>query len=147
MFCPVCQSEYVEGITRCPEDDVDLVVELAERPEGVGPVPPGAVEYDLVPEGAVLIFQAGVVELGEPRADVLHTVLAEHGIPCYVTRERSGPGDVVEVYVQEADLTRAEELTAEADGAAVREAAMHRKAQFASFHEYPGASGEVEGEA
>jgi hypothetical protein len=125
---------------------VDLVAELPEHPEGVGPAAPGGAEYDLVPEGAVLIFRASVVDLGEPRADVIHTVLQEHGITCFVTRERSGPGDVVEAYVLAADLTRAEELTAEADGAAGRAASMHRRAQFSSFHEYPESTGEVEGD-
>ena len=28
MFCPVCESEYEAGVTRCPDDDVDLVVRL-----------------------------------------------------------------------------------------------------------------------
>jgi hypothetical protein len=28
MFCPVCESEYEAGITRCPEDDTDLVERL-----------------------------------------------------------------------------------------------------------------------
>jgi hypothetical protein len=28
MFCPVCESEYNPGITRCPEDDVALVEKL-----------------------------------------------------------------------------------------------------------------------
>jgi len=28
MFCPVCESEYKAGITRCPDDDVDLVDRL-----------------------------------------------------------------------------------------------------------------------
>ena len=25
MFCPICEAEYQPGITRCPEDEVDLV--------------------------------------------------------------------------------------------------------------------------
>jgi hypothetical protein len=28
MFCPICESEYQPGVTRCPDDDVDLVERL-----------------------------------------------------------------------------------------------------------------------
>ena len=28
MFCPVCESEYEAGITRCPDDDAELVERL-----------------------------------------------------------------------------------------------------------------------
>ena len=28
MFCPVCESEYQPGITRCPDDNIDLVDRL-----------------------------------------------------------------------------------------------------------------------
>ena len=28
MFCPVCESEYEAGVTRCPDDDVELVEHL-----------------------------------------------------------------------------------------------------------------------
>ena len=28
MFCPICESEYNPGVTRCPDDDVDLVDKL-----------------------------------------------------------------------------------------------------------------------
>jgi hypothetical protein len=28
MFCPVCEAEYRAGITRCPDDDADLVARL-----------------------------------------------------------------------------------------------------------------------
>jgi hypothetical protein len=28
MFCPVCESEYEAGITRCPDDDAELVARL-----------------------------------------------------------------------------------------------------------------------
>jgi len=29
MFCPVCESEYEAGVTRCPEDEVALVDHLS----------------------------------------------------------------------------------------------------------------------
>ncbi len=28
MFCPVCEAEYEPGITRCPDDEIDLVERL-----------------------------------------------------------------------------------------------------------------------
>ena len=31
MYCPVCESEYNPGITRCPDDDAELVEQL--KPE------------------------------------------------------------------------------------------------------------------
>lgn len=31
MFCPVCESEYEVGITRCPDDDAELVERLSEQ--------------------------------------------------------------------------------------------------------------------
>jgi hypothetical protein len=29
MFCPVCESEYEAGITRCPDDNAELVERLS----------------------------------------------------------------------------------------------------------------------
>ena len=29
MFCPICESEYEPGVTRCPDDDVQLVEKLS----------------------------------------------------------------------------------------------------------------------
>jgi hypothetical protein len=31
MFCPVCESEYHSGVTRCPDDGVDLVEALSTQ--------------------------------------------------------------------------------------------------------------------
>ena len=31
MFCPVCESEYEAGITRCPDDDTELVERLTSE--------------------------------------------------------------------------------------------------------------------
>jgi hypothetical protein len=28
MFCPVCEAEYNPGVTRCPDDDAELVEQL-----------------------------------------------------------------------------------------------------------------------
>jgi hypothetical protein len=28
MYCPVCESEYNPGVTRCPDDDAELVEQL-----------------------------------------------------------------------------------------------------------------------
>lgn len=30
MFCPVCESEYKSGVTRCPDDGADLVETATE---------------------------------------------------------------------------------------------------------------------
>ena len=34
MFCPTCESEYEAGITRCPDDETDLVDRLTVENTG-----------------------------------------------------------------------------------------------------------------
>ena len=106
MFCPTCESEYNPGITRCPDDDTELV----ER---------------LTPE-------TGATDTSEARFVVLHTlsspaegemvsdILRQNGVRAVV---QSGANDAfspvfsvtspgVAVLVDERDLDQARELYA-----------------------------------
>jgi hypothetical protein len=116
VFCPVCEAEYVEGITHCPEDDVELVEELVppERPRRSPP-------SDLV----VVHRLTGQPELGEPRTELIRAALEENGIPVAISGEFELPRiaygtalgpPVVEILVSPADAGRAREIIAEVEG-------------------------------
>jgi len=106
MFCPVCESEYQEGFTHCPDDDVELVKELST--------------------------EAGATDQSEARFVALHTlsmpaeaemvndILRQNGIRSVI---QSGGNDAfapvfsatspgVAVLVDERDLDRAKEIYA-----------------------------------
>jgi len=106
MFCPVCESEYQEGFTRCPDDDVELVKELST--------------------------EAGASDQSEARFVALHTlsmpaeaemvndILRQNGVRSVI---QSGGNDAfapvfsatspgVAVLVDERDLDRAKEIYA-----------------------------------
>ena len=34
MFCPTCEAEYEPGITRCPDDETELVDQLTPETTG-----------------------------------------------------------------------------------------------------------------
>jgi len=106
MFCPVCESEYLEGFTHCPDDDVELVRELST--------------------------EAGATDQSEARFVALHTlsmpaeaemvndILRQNGVRSVI---QSGGNDAfapvfsatspgVAVLVDERDLDRAREIYA-----------------------------------
>ena len=103
MFCPICESEYQPGLTRCPDDDVELVERL--NPE---------TSHD-ASEARVLVLH----NLGSPaEAEMVNDILAQNGIRSFV---QSGSADTLSpllstvspgaaVLVDERDYDRALEL-------------------------------------
>ncbi len=103
MFCPVCESEYEPGVTRCAEHDVELVERLS-------------------PETAHDLSEARFVPLhnvGSPaEAEMVHDLLQQNGIRSAVQSGGSdafapllsttAPGALV--LVDERDLDRAIEI-------------------------------------
>jgi hypothetical protein len=104
MFCPVCESEYEPGITKCPDDDAELVERLNTE------------------DGAQDNSEARFVALhnvGSPaEAEMVNDILAQNGIRSAVQSGGSdafspllsatSPGAVV--LVDERDYDRAQEL-------------------------------------
>ncbi len=103
MFCPICESEYGPGITRCTDDDVDLVQRL--NPE---------ISHD-ESEARVVVLH----NLGSPsEAEMVNDILQQNGIRSFV---KSGGADALSpalstvspgatVLVDERDFYRAMEL-------------------------------------
>ena len=105
MFCPVCESEYNPGVTRCPDDDAELVEQLA----------PETSSDDSAARFVTLHTLSSPAE-GEMVTDLLR----QNGIRAVV---QSGANDAfspvfsavspgVAVLVDERDLDRARELYA-----------------------------------
>ena len=104
MFCPTCEAEYEPGITRCPDDDTDLVDRLT--PENTGR---DSSEARFVP----------LFKLGSPaEAEMVNDIFSKNGIRSVI---KSGGNDAfspllsatfegAEVFVDERDTDRATEL-------------------------------------
>ena len=106
MFCPVCEAEYEPGITRCPDDDTELVEALS---------PETGAQDDSEARFVVLHTLSSPAE-GEMVADIL----TQNGVRAAV---QSGANDAfspvfsavspgVAVLVDERDLDRAREVYA-----------------------------------
>ncbi len=106
MFCPLCEAEYQPGITRCPDDDLELV----ERLDASNTVRDHS-EARFVP----------LHNLGTPaEAEMINDILSQNGIRSVV---QSGGADALSpllsttspgaaILVDERDFDRAKELYA-----------------------------------
>jgi len=121
VFCPVCEAEFVEGVTRCPDDEVDLV-------EYAPPKHPNRGRRHPPPDGNLVVVHKflGQPQLGEPRAEFIRTALEENHIDVWISGGFSTPGPYgralgyptdVEILVSREDAPRAREIIAEVEGA------------------------------
>jgi hypothetical protein len=104
MFCPICESEYEPGITRCPDDDTALVERLT--PENTLH---DSSEARFVP----------LHNLGSPaEAEMVNDILTKNGIRSVI---KSGGADALSpllsatsegavIFVDERDADRALEV-------------------------------------
>ena len=104
MFCPVCESEYEAGITRCPDHEVELVERLTSE--------------NTVHDHSEARF-VPLHNIGSPaEAEMVADILGQNGVRVAV---QSGGSDALSpllsaaspgalVLVDERDLGRAQEL-------------------------------------
>jgi hypothetical protein len=104
MFCPVCESEYESGITRCPDDNSALVKRLTS----------GNTAHDSSEATFIRLHH-----LGSPaEAEMVNDILTKNGIRSVI---KSGGADALSpllsatregaiIFVDERDFDRAKEL-------------------------------------
>lgn len=104
MFCPVCESEYEEGIDRCPDDNSDLVPKLTAE--------------NTLHDGSEASFRVLHSFNAPPEAEMVNDILKQNGVRSVI---RSGGADALSpllssgalgaaVLVDERDYDRAQEL-------------------------------------
>lgn len=98
MFCPTCSSEYLEGLTRCSECDVDLVDELPKPDHSGQPLKLAHV-------------------CGAASADMIEELLKNNGVEVVLQGEQTaltfpaaGTLTEVRVWVQESEIDKSKEL-------------------------------------
>jgi len=103
MFCPVCEAEYESGITRCPDDNTDLVDQLT---------PENSRDSS---EAKFVLFH----KLGSPaEAEMVNDIFVKNGVRSAV---KSGGADAFSpllsstsegavIFVDERDIDRAQEV-------------------------------------
>ena len=104
MFCPVCEAEYESGVTRCTDDDVELVDRLT---------------VDNVTHDTSEARFVQMHKLGSPaEAEMVNDILRNNGIRSVV---KSGGNDALSpllsataegavILVDERDFDRAQEI-------------------------------------
>jgi hypothetical protein len=104
MFCPVCESEYEAGITRCPDDNSELVPRLTSE--------------NTAHDSSEATFLP-LHHLGSPaEAEMVDDILTKNGIRSVI---KSGGADALSpllsatsegavIFVDERDFDRAREL-------------------------------------
>ena len=106
MFCPVCESEYEAGITRCPDDNSELVARLT----------PANMAHDSSEAKFMPLHN-----LGSPaEAEMVNDIFTKNGIRSVVQSggadafspllSSTSPGSVI--LVDERDFDRAKDLYA-----------------------------------
>ena len=104
MFCPVCESEYEEGVTQCPDDNTELVERLTAE----------NTLHDHSEARFVPLHNVG----SPAEAEMVNDMLVQNGIRSAV---QSGSSDVFSpllsnsspgamILVDERDLDRAQEI-------------------------------------
>ena len=104
MFCPVCESEYQPGVSRCPDDGAELVPQLDPSPA----------RHDDSEARFVLLHNFG----SPAEAEMVDDILKQNDIRSVV---RSGGDDTLSpllsstalgaaILVDERDYDRAEEI-------------------------------------
>jgi hypothetical protein len=122
MFCPECRSEFREGVTRCPDCDVDLVGALPPEPQGMAEMELEQVfettDPNLLPVVKSVLEAAGIPYLLEGEEAFGLLPLAGG----FVNERHQALG--VEVHVPRERAEEARELlaSAAADGAAAADA-------------------------